>query len=202
MKHLYIILIGIIIFISSLFVLQYLEVKKYKELYNKELQNVEAYRINNSSLQNKVRQYSMTIDDLRSSQDSIDKKIIEVVDELKIKDKKIEYLQYQASCISKTDTVRLADTIFISNTDIDTTILDNWFKLNLKLSYPSTIVVSPTFNSEQYVVINSKKEYNKKPSKFFFIRWFQKKHWVTEVDVIEKNPYIDVKQQKYIKVIK
>jgi hypothetical protein len=53
-----------------------------------------------------------------------------------------------------------------------------------------------------YVVINNKKEYNKKPSKIFFIRWFQKKHLVTEVNVEERNPYIKSKENKFIKINK
>ena len=52
------------------------ELNKYKTLYNKELQNVEAYRQSNSTLEGKARQYQMTIDDLRNSNDSLDIKLI------------------------------------------------------------------------------------------------------------------------------
>lgn len=201
-KYLYAILLGIILLFAGAYSYQRSELKKYKGLYDKELQNVEAYRLSNSGLENNIRQYQMTMDDLRASKDSIDRKLTEVIDELKIKDKKIEYLQYQTKTIHKTDTIQVPDTIFVPEAHVDTLLGDKWYNLRLQLDYPSTIVASPTFNSEQYVVINTKKEYNKKPSKLFFVRWFQKKHWVTEVDVIERNPYIDTKQQKYIKVVK
>ena len=144
----------------------------------------------------------MTIGDLRTSKDSIDNKLTRIIDELRIKDKKIEYLQYQTKTVYKTDTLQLKDTLFVPTAHIDTTLKDKWYTLNLKLDYPSTVVVTPTFNSEQYVVISNKKEYNKTPSKIFFIRWFQKKHNVVTVNIEEKSPYIINKESKFIKVLK
>lgn len=201
-KYLYVTLIGIVIFISGVFMHQRSELKKYKGLYDKELQNVEAYRASNSGLEGDIRQYQMTMSDLRSSKDSVDRKLSKVVDELKIKDKKIEYLQYQTKTIYKTDTVQMQDTIFVPEAHVDTLIGDGWYNLRLKLDYPSTIIATPTFNSEQYVIINTKKEYNSKPSKLFFVRWFQKKHTVVEVNVEEKSPYITNKENKFIKILK
>lgn len=201
-KYLYIILFCFAVFIIGSFVHQSSELKKYKNLYNKELQNIEAYRFSNSGLEDEIREYQMTMDDLRRSKDSIDIKLAGVIDELKLKDKKINYLQYHTSTIYKTDTIQISDTLFVPTAHVDTLLGDKWYNLKLKLDYPSTIVVSPTFNSEMYVVINNKKEYNKKPSKIFFIRWFQKKHLVTEVNIEEKNPYIKNKSNKFIKITK
>lgn len=201
-KYLYIALVSIAVFIGGLLLYQRVMLEKYRNLYEKELQNVEAYRASNSGLEGEIREYKMTMDDLRASKDSIDIRLAEVVDELKIKDKKIEYLQYQVKVAHKTDTIQMPDTIFVPEAHVDTLIGDKWYNLRLRLDYPSTIVASPTFNSEQYVVINSKKEYNKKPSKIFFIRWFQKKHTVVEVNVEEKSPYITNKENKFIKILK
>ena len=201
-KYLYMILVAIVLSLSAFISVQHRQLTRYKTLYQQELQNVEAYQAKNSGLEELNRQYVMTMDDLRSSKDSLDMKIANMVDELKIKDSKIEYLQYQTKVVHSTDTVQMPDTIFVPETHIDTTIQDDWYKLKLRLDYPSSLVVSPTFNSEQYVVINSKKEYNKKPSKIFFIRWFQKKHTVVEVNIEEKSPYIVNKENKFIKVIK
>lgn len=201
-KYLDIAIACIALFVVGFVIYQTAELKKYKNLYAKELQNVDAYKAQNSGLEGEIREFKMTMDDLRASRDSVDRKLADMIDELKVKDKKIEYLQYQTKVIYKTDTINTSDTILVPEAHVDTIIGDKWYNLRLKLNYPSTIIASPTFNSEQYVVINSKKEYNKVPSKLFFIRWFQKKHWVTEVNVIERNPYIDIKQQKYIKVVK
>ena len=197
----YIIAVSVVLFASGLFLHQRKLIRDYKNLYNKELQNVEAYKIDNSSLKDDVRQYQMTIDDLKSSNDSIDKKLVEMTEELKIKSNKIEYMQYQTKTIYKTDTLQLKDTLFLYEAHLDTLIGDKWYSLRLKLDYPSTVVASPVFNSEQYVIINTEKEYNKKPSKWFFIRWFQKKHWVTKVNVRENSPYVTSKEKKFIKII-
>lgn len=201
-KYLYIALAGIIIFTSSLIMHQRAELAKYKRLYSKELQNVEAYRASNSGLEEDVREFRMSINDLRASRDSIDRKLAETVDELKVKDKNIEYLQYQVKTAQKVDTIALMDTIFVPETHLDTLLKDQWYSLRLQLDYPATIIASPSFTSEQFVVINTKKEYNNPPSKIFFIRWFQKKHWVTEVNIEEKSPYITNKKSKFIKILK
>lgn len=197
----YIIAVSVVLFASGLFLHQRKLIRDYKNLYNKELQNVEAYRIDNSSLKDDARQYQMTIDDLKSSNDSIDKKLVEMAEELKIKSNKIQYMQYQTKTIYKTDTLQLKDTLFLSEAHLDTLIGDKWYSLRLKLDYPSTVVASPVFNSEQYVIINTEKEYNKKPSKWFFIRWFQKKHTVVKINVRENSPYVTNKEKKFIKII-
>jgi hypothetical protein len=175
---------------------------KYKKLYNKELQNVEAYKTDNSGLKNTVRQYQMTIDDLNYSNDSLDKKIVKVMKELKIKDNKVKELQYQLTQANRVDTIKLIDTIFKENTNIDTTFGDEWYTMKLRLQYPSTVITSPTFNSEQFVYIYTTKVYDTKPSKCFFINWFKKKHIAVEVKVEEKSPYINIINQKFIEVNK
>lgn len=174
--------------------------KKYEKLYNAERENVEAYQTDNSRLNGEIRQYKMTVDDLYASMDSIDQKLVSTMEELKLSNKKIKELQYQSGYASRIDTINCIDTIFVENTDLDTTYGDEWYNMHLQLKYPSTIITEPTFNSEQYIYIYNKKVYNKKPSKVFFIRWFQKKHWVTDVKVEEKSPYIKTTKQKFIKV--
>lgn len=198
-----------IVLLFSLFLTNhwsYQNLKHYKELYSRELVNVKAYEQKNAGLEEEIREFRYTIDELRASKDSVNQKLLAMSDELKIKDKNITYMQYQASVAHKTDTIRIkGDTIFqerLITQPIDTIVGDEWYNVRLKLEYPSTIITSPTFNSEKYIIIHAKKEYNKNPSKFFFIRWFQKKHWVTEVTVVESNPYIDNKEQRFVNIIK
>lgn len=201
-KYIYVLLaIGLVTLFTGLFK-TCSDLQKYKELYNKELTNVEAYDRLHSSMEEELREFKFTMDELRSSRDSINQKLLKTVDSLKLKDKNIQYLQYNTSIIQKTDTIVLQDTIFRHPVDVDTVVGDSWYKMKLGLKYPSTIITEPTFKSEKQVIISTKKEYNKKPSKIFFIRWFQKKHLVTQVDVIESNPYIDNKENRFIKVTK
>lgn len=202
-KYIY---IGLLVLVTSFCLYVHNTVKKtkyYKSLYERELQNVEAYATSNNSLKKEIREFKFTVDELQASKDSINKALLDVSKKLKIKDKNLKYLQYQSSVIYKTDTLILQDTVFRDRTlNVDTVLGDEWYNINLKLKYPSTIVTSPLFKSEKYVIVSNRKEYNSKPSKIFFIRWFQKKHWVTEVKVVEKNPYIDIKEQRFIEIQK
>lgn len=196
---------AIVIIVSSLLVGSYkiyADAQKYKSLYNKERQNVEAYENLNSSLKQDIREFQLTIDDLRCSKDSINQKLISQIEKAKIKDKTIQSLQYSTSVANKVDTIVLSDTIFKEPVAIDTILGDEWYNIKLGLKYPSTIITEPTFKSEKYVIIYTKKEYNKKPSKFFFIRWFQKKHTSVVVDIEEKNPYIINKESRFVKIVK
>lgn len=178
------------------------DLHKYKNLYVRELTNVEAYDRLHSEMEEQIREFKFTMDELRTSKDSINQRLLRTIDSLKIKDKNVQYLQYNTSIIQKIDTLVLQDTIFKQPINIDTVVGDSWYSMKLELKHPSTIITKPTFKSEKQVIISTKKEYNKKPSKIFFIRWFQKKHLVTQVDVIESNPYIDNKENRFIKIVK
>jgi hypothetical protein len=173
---------------------------KYKNLYEKELQNVNAYQISNSGLEGEIRQYRLTIDELYDSKDSIDRKLVATMQELDITKSKIKNLQYQLKVATRTDTITLHDTIFERQVDIDTTLGDQWYNLRLQLQYPSTVITTPSFKSEQYVYIYNRKEYVGGKSKWFFINWFKKKYTVTDVKIEEENPYIKTLNQKFIEI--
>jgi hypothetical protein len=173
---------------------------KYKDLYERELQNVNAYQISNSGLEGEIRQYRLTIDELYDSKDSIDRKLVATMHELDITKSKIKNLQYQLKVATRTDTITLHDTIFERQVDIDTTLGDQWYNLRLQLQYPSTVITTPSFKSEQYVYIYNRKEYVGGKSKWFFINWFKKKYTVTDVKIEEENPYIKTLNQKFIEI--
>lgn len=95
------------------------------------------------------------------------------------------------------------DTIFKDKSlCMDTTLHDKWYSINLKLKYPSTTIVKPSFKSEKHIVVSTKKETVNPPRKFWILRLFQKKHKVLHVDVIEKNPYMENQESRYVEIIK
>lgn len=149
----------------------------------------------------KNREYKLTIDQLNNSNDSLFNEMNKVRKQLKIKDKEIERLGYIASLAKKADTLYFRDTIFVENTVIDTTITDDWYKCNVQLTYPNIVSVSPEFKSEKYVVTHITKEIPN-PSKCFIVRWFQKKVTVVETEVVENNPYITTKKERFLEVKK
>ena len=165
--------------------------------------NIKAYDMQLSDEKGKNTAYQFTIDQLNYFQDSILTELNATRKELKIKDSKLKSLQYISSSFSKTDTVVIEDTIFKDTAfSLDTIIGDDWYSVNLGLKYPSTIAVTPEFKSVKHVVISTKKETVNPPKKFFLFRWFQRKHQVIQVDVVEKNPYSGDSESRYIEIIK
>ena len=121
---------------------------------------------------------------------------------VKVKDKNLKSVQYITSTLSRVDTITLKDTIFKKPLKVDTVIGDKWCNAKIVLSYPSTIIVNPTFKSEKNIVVSTKKETVNPPKKFWLFRLFQKKHTVIKVDIIEKNPYVSNEENRYIEIIK
>lgn len=195
----------IIFFIGSIvsIYLLYKNNKSLKEEVSIITANQKAFISENSSLKEENRIFKFTVEQLNYYNDSILQKMNEVKKELKIKDNNLKQMQYLLSEAQRVDTLIFTDTLFInSSVNMDTTIKDEWYQLNLGLRYPNTIIANPSFISEKYIVLNYKKETINPPKKCAIARWFQKKHKVVEVNIIEKNPYIENKQQKFIEIIK
>lgn len=193
-----VLILGMISVIS----LQSSRIDGLKEDLSISIANEKALFADNDSLSNRGRVLQLTVEQLNYINDSIIIKMNEVRKELKIKNKNIKELEYQLSEARKTDTLIFRDTLFRNpEVKIDTTLRDKWYSLNLKLEYPSTVIASPKFISERYVVQSLRKETIKPPKKCWLGRLFQKKHKIIETVVIEKSPYIINKQEKYIKII-
>lgn len=195
----------IIIFILSLIgTTAYLSYqnKKLTAKYETSIENIKAYDNQLSGLKNNNRVLKLTVEQLNYFNDSIIKKMKVVQKELGIKDTELQQLQYEASYAKRGDTIVLRDTLFRDpQLKLDTIVGDKWFKTNLHLQYPSTIILSPEIELERYIFVEGKKETVNPPKKFFVFRWFQKKQIVAEVTTEEKNPYVKNKVQRFIQVI-
>ena len=205
MKTRYYIYAAIIVIIVSLSVASSVLYKKNVAL-NKKLaesnNNVNAYELFNSELKDSVLVLNYTINALNNSVDSINQKMNAVRKELRVKDKELESISRLVMTSSKKDTVVLRDTVFIKGMKIDTTLTDNgWYNLTLNLEYPNKITVHPEFNSDTYIVISSSKRIVGKPKVCWIGRLFQKRHVVVEGRIVEKNPYINVNEQRFIKIV-
>ena len=173
-----------------------------KEEISVSMSNQKAFIAENSSLKEENRVFKFTVEQLNYYNDSILQKMNDVRKELKIKDDNLKQMQYLLSEATKKDTIVFRDTLFRESTlDIDTLIGDKWYNIRLELKYPNLITIHPTFISEKYIIVNKKKETINPPKKFFLFRWFQKKHWVMEVNIKEKNPYIKEVNNKFVEII-
>ena len=196
------IVIGAFIALITIIVILYNSYQNSQESLKESRNNEKAYQIENLNLKDDSRMFMFHIEQLSYYNDSITEKLNAERRNLKIKDKQIVQLQYMLSKVQKVDTITLVDTIFTPTVDLDTTIGDKWYSLNLKLKYPSSIIVTPTFNSEKMVFMYLKKETINPPKKTWLGRLFQKKHKVMEVKVLESNPYIENKQNRFIEIVK
>lgn len=180
----------------------FIENKKLNKKYEASVENIKAYDNILSTTDNENRMLKLTVEQLNYFTDSILKKMNEVRKKLKVKDDNLIQMQYLLFEAQKKDTIIFKDTLFKESTlDIDTVIGDKWYNIKLGLKYPNVITTNPTFISEKYIVVSKKKETVNSPKKFFLFRWFQKKHWVMEVNIKEKNPYIKEINNRFIEII-
>ena len=175
---------------------------KLQEDLNRAIANIKAYSVDKDSLKNQAKVYQFTTDQLLYYGDSLTQELDKVRKELKVKDKNLKQMQYLTSKATKSDTIVFRDTIFKeTNFKVDTLIGDNWYTLKLCMKYPNELSVTPTFTSKKYIITSKKKETINPPKKFFLWRWFQKKHWVIEVNIKERNPHIKETDNKFIEII-
>ena len=197
--------IGVIVLTSLLAVSTYILYNRNQDLKDEisvSMSNQKAFIAENSSLKEENRVFKFTVEQLNYYNDSILQKMNNIRKELKIKDKNLKQLQYLLSVSTKKDTVLFTDTVFKDKSlALDTIIGDKWYNIRLGLKYPNLIYTEPTFTSEKYIIVNKKKETVNPPKKFFLFRWFQRKHWVMEVHIKEKNPYIKETNNKFVEII-
>lgn len=191
------IVLGVIMTIT----IMHKQIQSLTDQLSMSVSNEKAYAVENSDLNKKNRVFQFTIDQLQYSNDSLNRKIMSVVRENDIKDRDIRSLQYQLEHFSKTDTIVLRDTIFRDPTfKLDTCIMDEWNTSCISLAYPGQIGISNSYVNEKYIIVNSKRE-PIRPHKCGFVNFFRKKHTVLEIDVIDKNPYVETERQRFIEII-
>ena len=176
---------------------------KTENRWKEAVTNIKSYENMFSDSKDKSIAFQLTIAQLKHSNDSIFQELNDVRKELKIKDSKLKSLQYISSNFVKSDTIILKDTIFKDKRiNIDTLLSDEWYSMRVGLRYPSSVIVTPRFRSEKNVIVSTKRETVNPPKRFFLFRWFQKKHTVLHVNVVEKNPYIVNQDNRYVEVVK
>ena len=164
--------------------------------------NIKAAEAENDSLINKNIEFNYTIAQLNYSNDSLVQKLNNVRKELNIKDKSIKELQYLASHNVKTDSIFIKDTIFKEPSfRLDTLVGDEWAKLKLGLEYPNKIEAEYSFKNETMIFSSSRKETIDPPKKCWLLRLFQKKHIITDVEIVQNNPYCENDIHKHIKIV-
>ena len=135
------------------------KIKQIKTELSAAVINNKAYEAENDSLINKNIEFIYTVAQLNASSDSLVQELNKLRKQLKIKDKNIEELQYLAYHLKKTDTLFVRDTIFRDRDfNMDTTIANEWAKLQLHMEYPNQIAADYSFKNETVIISSSRRE--------------------------------------------
>ena len=203
-KYIYVGIVLLIVILSISLVIAINSKRDIEAKWKNAVENVKSYsdQYNDSEVKNAA--FKLTIDELKSSKDSIFEELNAARKELKIKDSKLQSLLYVSSSFSRVDTIHIAeDTIFKDkDLSLDTLIYDDWYSLGMRLKYPSDIIVKPEFKSEKHIIVSTRRETVDPPKKFFLFRWFQRKQTVLNIDVVEKNPYVQKQSSRYVEIVR
>ena len=173
--------------------------KKYKEDIEFYDNNFKALTLEADSLKNNAIAYQFEIEQLEYLNDSIIDKLNNSRQELKIKDKTIQQMQYVLSQGTVKDSIVFKDTVFRDKfIKIDTTLGDKWYSLEVKSLTPKSLHFNMSYTSELEVYAYKQRVILGTPKKCFISRWFQKKHNVIRVTVKDNNPHAVIKDKKFI----
>ena len=199
-KNIPLILTALVVILGLVIVMMVTHIRNIEQQLDYATLNNKAYEARMFNLAKSQHEFNLTIDQLRYTNDSIVRQLLEAKDELGIKDKNIRRLEHLSTTFTNTDTLYISDTVFVRDTYIDTTLGDEWMRTHLILNYPNEIWVESTAKSSKDVIVHASRETIKPPKKFFLLRWFQKKHTVIKVNVVESNPHIISEDNVFIKV--
>lgn len=91
--------------------------------------------------------YQVSLEQMRASNDSLDKQLSDFAKRIKAKDSKIKSLMTIVEEGFKSDTINSTDTLFVENLKLDTIVGDEWIKHRLELKYPGEIIITDSIKN-------------------------------------------------------
>ena len=188
-------LVGVIIF-------QSVRLNNRTKQYEVAIQNNKAYESQLDVIQEQNKVFQFTIEQLEILNDKSIKELDSTRKELGIKDKKIQQMSKVKEKIYIVDSIVVYDTIF-NKPDfvLDTCLGDEWYQNCLHMAYPNEISSQIDINTDLSCFIHTSRETINPPCKTWIGRLFQRKHTVINVTVKENNPYSNIQETKFIKII-
>lgn len=187
-------LVIVLLLVGSIFKISNLnkEIKTYDN-------NFKALNLELDKSKEDAMAYRFNAEQLEYLNDSIIIELNNTRKELKVKDKELKQLQNIKTEVNIKDSVFVRDTIFKDSfIKLDTILGNNWYKVKVTLEHPNKIKLNMTYKSDINVIAYSRKEIIGTPKKCFIGRWFQKKQKVIRVDVMDNNPYSEIKSKKFV----
>ena len=189
------VLVILVISVISILVINNRNLRESVSVYDN---NFKALNLEKDSLSKAAIAYRFSVEQLEYINDSIIEDLNNTRKQLQIKDNQILQMQSIKTEISTKDSIFIKDTIFRDSfVKIDTILKDKWHTVAISLQ-PSKLIIDAKYRSELQVFAKSSKEIMGTPKKCFIGRWFQKKHKVIRVDVMDKNPNAIITEKKFI----
>ena len=197
-----IILLAILLGLCGFCIFKSIQSSNLRKQYDIAMQNNKAYESQLDVIQEENRVFQFTIEQLEVLNDQSIKELDSMRKQLGIKDKKIQQMSKVKEKIYIVDSVVIYDTIFDKpDFVLDTCLGDEWYQNCLHMAYPNEISSQIDINTDLSCFIHTSRETIKPPCKTWIGRLFQRKHTVINVTVKENNPYSNIQETKFIKVI-
>jgi hypothetical protein len=160
--------------------------------------NFKALTLERDSIKKEAIAYKFSVEQLEYLNDSIIDNLNDMRVKLNIKENQLLQMQNIKTEVTIRDSVFFKDTVFkTSFVKIDTIISDNWHSLAISLN-KNKLNIETKYKSDLCVFAKNSREILGTPKKCAVGRWFQKKHNVIRVEVIDRNPYSVIKEQKFV----
>ena len=197
-----IILLAVLLGLFGFCIFKSIQASKIRKQYNIAMQNNKAYESQLDVIQEENKVFQFTIEQLEVLNDKSIKELDSMRKELGIKDKKIQQMSKVKEKIYIVDSIVIHDTIFDKpDFVLDTCLGDEWYQNCLHMAYPNEISSQIDINTNLSCFIHTSRETIKPPCKTWIGRLFQRKHTVINVTVKENNPYSNIQETKFIKII-
>ena len=173
-----------------------------RDKYHIAISNNKAYESQLSTIKEQNKVFQFTIEQLEVINDKSFKELDSLRKQIGIKDNKIQQMSKIKEKIYITDSITIHDTIFEkADFVLDTCFGDKWYQSCLHMAYPNEISSQIDINTDLNCFIHTSRETINPPCKTWLGRLFQRKHTVINVNVVENNPYSNVKEVKFIKIL-
>lgn len=160
--------------------------------------NFKALTLERDSIKKEAIAYKFSVEQLEYLNDSIIDNLNDMRVKLNIKENQLLQMQNIKTEVTIRDSVFFKDTVFkTSFIKIDTVISDDWYSLAISLD-KNKLNIETKYKSDLCVFAKNSREILGTPKKCAVGRWFQRKHNVIRVEVIDRNPYSVIKEQKFV----
>lgn len=160
--------------------------------------NFKALTLERDSIKKEAIAYKFSVEQLEYLNDSIIDNLNDMRVKLNIKENQLLQMQNIKTEVTIRDSVFFKDTVFkTSFVKIDTVISDDWYSLAISLD-KNKLNIETKYKSDLCVFAKNSREILGTPKKCAVGRWFQRKHNVIRVEVIDRNPYSVIKEQKFV----